>query len=143
MIERPSGSTAMHIILLRQEFCKPGASWTESSVIQITVISAGCCRCWGCRCISQAPKDPLRHGLHAALANKLVRQTELDGLKWHLLKQILRVSVVMRSHVSCVWSLRVGRRSFRDCVCEFAARDELCGGGGVIQVRSFCLLDDC
>ncbi|CAM9989688.1 unnamed protein product [Scytosiphon promiscuus] len=38
-----------------------------------------------------APKDPLRHGLHAALAAKLVQQTELDGLKWYLLKQILKV----------------------------------------------------
>ncbi|CAM9635157.1 unnamed protein product, partial [Hapterophycus canaliculatus] len=38
-----------------------------------------------------APKNPLRHGLHAALAKRLVRQTELDGLKWYLLRQILKV----------------------------------------------------
>lgn len=41
--------------------------------------------------VLQAPKDPLRHGLGAALARRLVRQTDQDGLKWDLLKQVLRV----------------------------------------------------
>lgn len=41
--------------------------------------------------VSQASKDPLRHGLTAALAGKLVRQTDHDGLKWDLLKQVLKV----------------------------------------------------
>lgn len=44
-----------------------------------------------CCLFSQAPKDPLRHGLGAALAGRLVRQTDQDGLKWDLLKQVLRV----------------------------------------------------
>lgn len=39
----------------------------------------------------KAPKDPLRGGLGAALAGRLVRQTNQDGLKWDLLKQVLRV----------------------------------------------------
>ncbi|CAM9905961.1 unnamed protein product [Ectocarpus sp. 12 AP-2014] len=38
-----------------------------------------------------ASKAPLRHGLTAALAGKLVRQTDHDGLKWDLLKQVLKV----------------------------------------------------
>ncbi|CBJ31437.1 hypothetical protein Esi_0256_0006 [Ectocarpus siliculosus] len=38
-----------------------------------------------------ASKDPLRHGLTAALSGKLVRQTDHDGLKWDLLKQVLKV----------------------------------------------------
>eukprot|EP00752_Nemacystus_decipiens_P011276 g10020.t3 len=37
-----------------------------------------------------APKDPLRGGLGAALAGRLARQTDQDGLKWDLLKQVLR-----------------------------------------------------
>lgn len=39
----------------------------------------------------QAPKDPLKHGLTAALEAKLIRQTDQDGLKWSLLKQVLKV----------------------------------------------------
>ena len=43
----------------------------------------------------KAPKDPLRSGLGAALAGRLVRQTEQDGLKWDLLKQVLRVRTLL------------------------------------------------
>lgn len=43
----------------------------------------------------QARKDSLRHGLGAALAGRLVRQTDQDGLKWHLLKQVLRVRALL------------------------------------------------
>lgn len=40
---------------------------------------------------TQAPKGSLRYGVEVALEAKLERQTEEDGLKWSLLKQILKV----------------------------------------------------
>ena len=39
----------------------------------------------------QAPKDPLKRGWKPALDVKMTRQTEEDGLKWSLLKQVLKV----------------------------------------------------
>lgn len=48
----------------------------------------------------QAPKDPLRRGLGAALAGRLAEQTDQDGLKWHLLKQVLRVRALLLSNLA-------------------------------------------
>lgn len=54
--------------------------------------------------VLQAAKDPLTHCWTGALEDRLVRQTERDGLKWSLLKQILKVR--------CALALltRLGRR---------------------------------
>lgn len=57
----------------------------------------------------KAPKDPLSHGWKGALEERLVKQTEQDGLKWSLLKQILKVRNVITwaGEDACAWLLEV------------------------------------
>lgn len=47
----------------------------------------------------QASKESLRCGVSKALEAKLVQQTEDDGLKWSLLKQILKVPLWLPSRI--------------------------------------------